>query len=168
MGTITTGLCNSFKHELLKGLHDFDSDTFKIALIKASPTDSYSAATTNYSVGSYDNDGGTSFSVNTTLTGNNNDEHANGNGYTTNGNTLGSVSVTLTSTTAHIDFADPQWTSATIDSDGCLIYNASSKGSVAGRAVCVISFGSTQSADNGTFTITMPSDGASTSIIRVA
>ena len=168
MGTITTALCNSFKHELLKGLHDFDTDTFKIALFKASPTDSYGAGTTNYSVGNYDNDGGTSYSVNTTMVGNNNDEHANGNGYTTQGATLASAAVTLTSTTAHIDFADPQWTSATIDSDGCLIYNASTKGSVAGRAVCVISFGSTQSADNGVFTITMPADGASTSIIRVA
>ena len=30
MGTITTALCNSFKHELLKGLHDFDTDTFTL------------------------------------------------------------------------------------------------------------------------------------------
>jgi hypothetical protein len=46
---ITTAMCNSFKTELLGGLHDLDTDSLKIALIKASPSGTYNAATTNYS-----------------------------------------------------------------------------------------------------------------------
>ena len=77
---------------------------------------------------------------------------------------MGGTTINLTNTTAHIDFNNPQFTSATIDANGCMIYNSSASN----KAVCVISFGSTQSSDNGTFTITMPADGESTSIIRVA
>jgi hypothetical protein len=32
---ITTAMCNSFKTELLGGVHDLDSDSIKLALIKA-------------------------------------------------------------------------------------------------------------------------------------
>ena len=46
---ITTAMCNSFKQELLGGVHDLDTHTLKIALIKASPSGTYGAATTNYS-----------------------------------------------------------------------------------------------------------------------
>ena len=169
MGTITTALCNTFKHELLLGLHAFETDTFKIALIKANPTDNYGSATTNYSVGGYDNEGTTSFTTATTLTGGNNDEYTGGSGYSASGINLTNVTATLSGTTAYIDFDDPQWgSSATIDADGALIYNSSTKGSIAGRAVCVINFGSTQSSDNGTFTITIPTGAAGTAIIRIS
>ena len=46
---ITTSMCTSFKSELLGGLHDLDTDSLKLALIKASPSGTYGAATTNYS-----------------------------------------------------------------------------------------------------------------------
>ena len=49
MGTITTAMCNSFKQELLGGVHDLDTHTLKIALIKPSPTSNFNKATTNYS-----------------------------------------------------------------------------------------------------------------------
>ena len=62
MGTITTALCSTFKQELLNGTHNFGSHTFKLALIKESPTDNYGAATTSYDNGS------------NSLTGGNNDE----------------------------------------------------------------------------------------------
>tara|TARA_B100002019_G_scaffold160874_1_gene138743 strand:+ start:1908 stop:2369 length:462 start_codon:yes stop_codon:yes gene_type:complete len=153
MGTITTALCNTFKQELLNGTHNFGSHTFKLALIKESPTDNYGAATTSYDNGS------------NSLTGGNNDEHANGNGYTTGGVTLAGTAVSLSGTTAFVDFNDPQFTSATLDADGCIIYNDTATNN---PAVCVINFGSTQSSDNGTFTITMPTADASNAIIRVA
>lgn len=153
MGTITTALCSTFKQELLNGTHNFGSHTFKLALIKESPTDNYGAATTSYDNGS------------NSLTGGNNDEHANGNGYTTGGVTLAGTSVTLSGTTAFVDFNDPQFTSATLDADGCIIYNDTATNN---PAVCVINFGSTQSSDNGTFTITMPTADANNAIIRVA
>ena len=46
---ITTAMCTSFKSELLGGTHDLDTHSIKLALIKASPTGTYGAATTNYS-----------------------------------------------------------------------------------------------------------------------
>jgi hypothetical protein len=46
---ITTAMCTSFKSELLGGIHDLDTNTLKLALIKASPSGTYGAATTNYS-----------------------------------------------------------------------------------------------------------------------
>ena len=144
---ISTALCSSFKQELLQGVHNFSSHTFKLALIKASESGSYGAASTNYS----------------NITGNS-DEQGNTGTYSAGGATLTGTTINLTNTTAHIDFNNPQFTSATIDANGCMIYNSSASN----KAVCVISFGSTQSSDNGTFTITMPADGESTSIIRVA
>ena len=144
---ISTALCSSFKQELLQGIHNFSSHTFKLALIKAGESGTYGAASTNYS----------------NITGNS-DEQGNTGTYSAGGATLTGTTINLTNTTAHIDFNNPQFTSATIDANGCMIYNSSASN----KAVCVISFGSTQSSDNGTFTITMPADGESTSIIRVA
>ena len=144
---ISTALCSSFKQELLQGVHYFSTHTFKLALIKASESGTYGAASTNYS----------------NITGNS-DEQGNTGTYSAGGATLTGTTINLTNTTAHIDFNNPQFTSATIDANGCMIYNSSASN----KAVCVISFGSTQSSDNGTFTITMPADGESTSIIRVA
>ena len=144
---ISTALCSSFKQELLQGVHNFSTHTFKLALIKASESGTYGAASTNYS----------------NITGNS-EEQGNTGTYSAGGATLTGTTINLTNTTAHIDFNNPQFTSATIDANGCMIYNSSASN----KAVCVISFGSTQSSDNGTFTITMPADGESTSIIRVA
>lgn len=52
MGSVTNAMCTSFKVELMTATHNFTASTgnaFKIALIKASPTGDYGAATTNYS-----------------------------------------------------------------------------------------------------------------------
>ena len=130
---ISTALCSSFKQELLQGVHNFSSHTFKLALIKASESGTYGAASTNYS----------------NITGNS-DEQGNTGTYSAGGAILTGTTINLTNTTAHIDFNNPQFTSANIDANGCMIYNSSASN----KAVCVISFGSTQSSDNGTFTIT--------------
>ena len=104
---ITTAMCNSFKQELLGGVHDLDTNTLKIALIKASPTGTYGAATTNYS----------------DVTGNS--DEATGTNYTTGGNTLAGATISLDGSTAIIDFTDTTWASATVSADGCIIYNTS-------------------------------------------
>jgi hypothetical protein len=144
---ITTAMCTSFKAELLGGLHDLDSDVIKIALIKASPTGTYDATTTNYS----------------NLTGNS--DEASGTGYTPDAETLTGASITTSGTTAYVDFGtDPEWTSATISADGCLIYNETA----GDRAICVIDFGGTKTSTNGTFKVEFPTPGASTAIIRIA
>ena len=142
---ITTALCNSFKQELLQGTHQIGTHTLKMALIKSGESGTYGAATTNYSnVGS--------------------DEISNTGNYSAGGGTLANVSVTLDGTRAYVDFDDVQFTSATIDANGAIIYN-SSEGN---KAVAIINFGSTQSSDNGTFTVTMPAAGTSTAIIRIS
>lgn len=143
---ITTAMCTSFKSELLGGVHDLDTHSIKIALIKASPTGTYGAATTNYS----------------DVTGNS--DEASGTGYTTGGQVLDSVTISTDGTTAIVDIADEVFTSATISADGCIIYNASASNA----AICVIDFGGTKTSTNGDFTISFPTADASNAIIRIA
>tara|TARA_R100000278_G_scaffold68672_1_gene54518 strand:- start:105 stop:551 length:447 start_codon:yes stop_codon:yes gene_type:complete len=145
---ITTALCNTFKKELLQGIHTFGTDTFKLALIKSGESGTYNKATTNYS----------------DVTGNS-DEIANTGSYSAGGATLTSVTVTGGSGAdiAFVDFDNVQFTSATIDANGAIIYNSSESN----KAVAIIAFGSTQSSDAGTFTITMPAAGTGTAIIRI-
>jgi hypothetical protein len=143
---ITTAMCNSFKQELLGGVHDLDTNTLKIALIKASPTGTYGAATTNYS----------------DVTGNS--DEATGTNYTTGGNTLAGATISLDGSTAIIDFTDTTWSSATLSADGCIIYNTSQ----ANKAIATIDFGGTKTSTNGDFVVQFPAAAASTAIIRIA
>jgi hypothetical protein len=143
---ITTALCNTFKQELLGGIHDLDTDVIKLALIKATPTGSYGAATTNYS----------------DVTGNS--DEASGTGYTAGGQALDSATITLSGSTAFVDFADEVIVTATVSADGCIIYNSSK----ANRAIAVIDFGGTKTSTNGDFTIQFPTADASNAIIRIA
>ena len=143
---ITTALCNSFKQELLQGTHQIGTHTLKMALIKSGESGTYGAATTNYS----------------NVTGNS-DEISNTGTYSAGGGTLANVAVTLDGTRAYVDFDDVQFTSATIDANGAIIYNSSKSN----KAVAIIAFSGTQSSDNGTFTVTMPAPGTGTAIIRI-
>jgi hypothetical protein len=143
---ITTAMCNSFKQELLGGVHDLDTNTLKIALIKASPTGTYGAATTNYS----------------DVTGNS--DEATGTNYTTGGNTLAGATISLDGSTAIIDFTDTTWSSATVSADGCIIYNTSQ----ANKAIATIDFGGSKTSTNGDFVVQFPAAAASTAIIRIA
>jgi len=147
---ISSAVCSSFKKELLQGYHDFDAngsggDTFKIALYTSSA--SLDATTTDYSA---------------------TNEVANGNGYTTAGNTLVNTGVGLTSTTAFTDFSDTSWTSASFTANGCLIYNTQANGgSGTTEAVCVVAFGGDKTVSSGTFTIQFPTNDASSAILRL-
>ena len=143
---ITTAMCTSFKSELLGGTHDLDTHSIKLALIKATPTGTYGAATTNYS----------------DVTGNS--DEASGTGYTTGGQVLDSVTISTDGTTAIIDIADEVFTSSTISADGCIIYNASASNA----AIAVIDFIGTKTSTNGDFTIQFPAADASNAIIRIA
>ena len=143
---ITTAMCTSFKQELLGGLHDLDTDTIKLALIKPSNSGTYGAATTNYS--------------NVTA----NSDEASGTNYPETGQALGSPSITVSGTTAMVDFADEVFSNVTTSADGCIIYNTANSNS----AICVIDFGGTVTAVAGDLTIEFPAVGASTTIIRIA
>ena len=140
---ITTAMCNTFKQELLGGVHDLDTDSLKIALIKVSPTGTYGAATTNYSdLGS---------------------DEATGTNYSAQGQALDSATITLSGSTAFVDFADEVFSNLTISAEGALIYN-SSQGN---KAVAVFNFGSTVTSTAGDFTVVFPAADASNAVIRI-
>jgi len=142
---ITTAMCNSFKQELLGGVHDLDTDTLKVALIKDSPTGTYGAATTNYS----------------DITGNT--DEAVGTNYTAGGQNLDSPVITLSGNTAFVDFADEVFSDLTISADGCIIYNASQ----GNKAIAVFDFGGTVTSTSGDFTLVFPTADASNAVIRI-
>jgi hypothetical protein len=143
---ITTAMCTSFKSELLGGTHDLDTHTLKLALIKASPSGTYGAATTNYS----------------DVTGNS--DEATGTGYSAGGQNLDGATISTDGTTAIVDFTDEVFSSATVSADGCIIYNSSASN----KAICVIDFSGTKTSTNGDFTIQFPAADASNAIIRIA
>ena len=143
---ITTAMCSSFKQELLGGVHDLDTDTIKIALIKDSPSGTYGAATTNYS----------------DVTGNS--DEASGTGYSAGGQTLDSPVISLSGTTAIVDFADEVFSTLTLSADGAIMYNSSQSN----KAIAVFDFGSTISATNGDFTVVFPTADASNAVLRIA
>lgn len=139
---ITQAICVSFKSDLLKGVDNFDSaggNTFKIALYTSSAT--LDSSTTAYS------------STN----------EVTGTGYTAGGQTLTNLGVTVSGSTAYIDFSDVTWTSSTISAAGALIYNSSASN----KAVLVLSFGGTYSSTNGDFTIQFPAPGAATAVLTL-
>ena len=137
---ITQSLASTFKQELLEGVHNFSAvggDVFKIALYTSSAT--LSSATSGY-----------------TISG-----ESSGSGYTAGGETLTNVGVSLSGTTAYLDFDDVTWTAATISAAGALIYNSSQSN----KAVAILSFGATYSSTNGNFTVTFPAATSTTAII---
>ena len=156
MATMTSAVCNSYKQELLQGIHEA-ADVYRFVLIRSAGTGTYNASTTN--VGTPGTGSPTTSNVGT-------DEVATSGTYTAGGTTLSGYSVTLQGSTAVLDFTAPAaFTGATISADGLVIYNSSQSN----RAVAVYAFaGSPIVSTNGTFTITMPAVGASTSLIRIA
>lgn len=140
---ITQAMTTSFKQELMEGVHDFTTHTFKIALFTSAAT--LDATTTAYST----------------------TNEASGTGYTAGGNTLTVTggAVSTSGTTAFIDFADTSWTSASITARGALIYNSSVVGN---PAVAVLDFGSDKTSTDGTFTVQFPTADASNAIVRIA
>jgi len=92
-------------------------------------------------------------------------EVANGNGYTTKGNALTSVTPVADSTTAVCDFADTSFTSASFTARGCMIFNDSASGD---PSCVIVDFGSDKTVTSGTFTIQFPTADASNAIIRIA
>ena len=125
----------SFAQELLKGNHDFTTDTIKIALYTANP---YTTASTTYTSGSANQVSGT--------------------GYTTGGKVLQNGTVANQTNVATLTFAQTQWTSATFGAAFGAIYN----NSASDKLVVVLDFGGTKSCSNGTFTITFPSTSSGT------
>jgi hypothetical protein len=147
----TQAMATSFKKEVLNGIHAFGTtvvrggtgaDTFKAALFLASAT--INASTTAYSTSG----------------------EVSGTGYTAGGITFTWIAPNTSGTTA---FSTPSaslvYSSVTLTTafDAVLLYN-SSQGDA---AVSVHTFGA-QTVTAGTFTLTMPTNDASTGLIRFA
>lgn len=138
-------MCTSFKQELMVGTHNFTTstgDTFKLALYDNNA--SFTAATTAYTATNEVGDSGS---------------------YAAGGGDLTNVTPTTSGTTALTDFADLEFTSATITARGALIYNSTASGD---PTVAVLDFGADKTSTTGTFTIQFPTADASNAIIRIA
>jgi len=134
--SLSQTLTTSFKQQLLQGVHDFDTDTFKVALYTASAD--LSATTTVY-----------------TATG-----EVVGTGYTAGGDAT-TTSVSVTDTTAFVNFSNVVWTAA-LTARGALIYNSSKSN----KAVAVLDFGADKTSTT-TFTVAMPTNSSTSALIRL-
>jgi len=134
---IAQTLTTSFKQQLLLAVHDFSTDTFKIALYTAAAN--LGADTTVY-----------------TVTG-----EVTGAGYVAGGIALTGTTVTVSGTTAFVDF-DSAVFSAAVTTRGALIYNASKSN----KAVAVLDFGADKTSTT-TLTVTMPANTSTSALIRL-
>jgi len=155
----TQAMCNSFKQELLSGVHCLTTtvarspaltvDTFKAALFFTSAT--INAQTTAYSTtGEVTNTSGTGYT-------------AGGVTIVWNATAIGNASVSggTAFTTPTASFS---WSALTVNTafDTVLIYNSTQ----ASKAVSVHTFGS-QSISAGTLTLTMPSNVYNTALLQI-
>jgi hypothetical protein len=136
---ITAGLTDSFKQQLLLGVHDFATDTFKIALYTSSAI--LNSSTTVYT------------STN----------EVSGTGYTATGLILTNVTVNLGQGIAYVSFTNPEWLGATFATRGALIYNVTKSN----KSVGVLNFGVDQTMLGQSFTIQLPTNDPETALIRI-
>lgn len=138
---ITQTLTDSFKLELLQGVHDFSTDTFNIALY--STTASLGANTTAYSAAG----------------------EISGTGYTAGGNTLLVAAGTpaVVNGVAYVGFQNVTWSAATFSAAGALIYNVSQ----GGKSVAVLNFGAVKTVTGLPFTVQFPTATYNNALIRV-
>jgi hypothetical protein len=135
---IAQTLTTSFKQQLLQAVHDFSTDTFYMALYTANAD--LGATTTVY-----------------TASG-----EISGTGYTATGQVMTGVSVSVTDTTAFVNFTNVVWTTGAFTARGALIYNTS-KGN---KSVAVLDFGADKTTTTS-FTVVMPTNSATSALIRL-
>ena len=140
---IAQAVANTFKKEILEGIHDLESggDVFKLALYTSAAN--LSAATTSFTTGS---------------------EVANTGQYASGGGVLTGQSTSLDTGVAIVDFAELSFTGVTLTARGALIYNTSESN----KAVAVLDFGGDKTATAGTFTIQFPTFNSTNAILRIS
>jgi hypothetical protein len=124
MSSIVQTQTTSFKKELYEAIHDFTTDTFKIALYTANAD--LNAATTAYSTSN----------------------EVTGTGYTAGGIVLTGVVIGSADYTAYVNFANAAF-GASVTARCALIYNSSK----ANRSVAVLDFGSDKTSTSFTVTM---------------
>lgn len=137
---ITTAVCTSFKNELAQGVHNFTTDSFKLALYTNNAN--LDESTTQY-----------------TASG-----EVVGQGYVSGGKAVNNLSVSISGSTILMDFDDIVWTNASFTTRGALLFNTSKSN----KAVAVWNFGSDKSAAGTDFTIIVPSATVGSAILRIA
>jgi hypothetical protein len=85
------------------------------------------------------------------------DEVANGNGYTTGGMTLTSVTFSLVSGVATLNFANLSWTSATFSASFLVIYDDQTGVASTAPLIGVVEFGAVESPSAGTLSVSWAS-----------
>ena len=133
-------MCSSFKQQLFLAQHDLSTDVIKIAL--------YTSAANI----------GPDTTVYTTT------NEITGTGYVAGGNTLTGVTVALSGTTAYVDFNDSTWAASSFTARGALLYNSSKSN----KAVAVLDFGADKTSSGTPFVIQMPTNTATTALLRIA
>lgn len=131
---------DSFLLELGSAIHDFTSDTFKMALYTED-------ADLDKSTSAY------------TTTG-----EVSGVGYVAGGVTLVKTSgfPQISNRVFIMDWADPVWAASSITARGAMIYNSSK----ANRAVLILDFGHNKTS-NPDFTVIFPAADSNSSIVRI-
>jgi hypothetical protein len=134
---ITQTACTVFKTNLLNGLENFTTGTYKLALYTAFAD--LDANTITYST----------------------TNEITGTGYVAGGKVLTNIVPSSSNGVAFISFDTVSWDPAAFTTRGALIYN-----SVTNAAVCVLNFGSDKTCNN-TFSITFPPATSSDAVIRI-
>lgn len=133
-------LCSSFKYQILLAQHDLSTDVIKIALYTSAAN--IGPDTTVYSTA----------------------DEVTGTGYVAGGNTLTGVTVILSGTTAYVDFANSTWAASSITARGALLYNSSKSN----KAIAVLDFGADKTSTGTPFVVQMPTNTATTAVLRIA
>jgi hypothetical protein len=144
MPITTNAICNSFKGQILRAIHDFTlstGDTFKLAMYQTDAT--LGASTTSYT----------------------SSNEVSSSGYSAGGKALVNSGVKVSSAVAITNFSNVSFTGVTLTARGALIYNDTAAGD---PAVCVLDFGGNKTATAGTFTVQFPAFTTSAAIIRIA
>ena len=145
MAITTSVVCNVFKTDVLKGVHNFTAaptgNSFKLSMYTSSAT--LGKSTTSFTT----------------------DNQVSSSGYPAGGKALVNVTPALSTDTAVVDFADLSFVGVSLTARGALIYNDTASGD---PAVAVLDFGGDKTATSGTFTIQFPTDDSSNAILRIA
>ena len=139
---ITQAICTVFKQDLMSPGGNLAAQSLKCALYTNAAT--LSATTPAYTTSNEVSDSNTN--------------------YTTGGNTLTNVAISVDGTTAIFDADNVTFPNATISAQAALLYNNSN----ANAAIAVLDFGGVKTSTNGTFELQFPTANASAGLIRIA
>ena len=139
---ITQAIATVFKQDLMSPGGNLAALTLKCALYT-------NAATLNATTAAY---------------ATTNEISASGTNYTTGGNALTNVAISVDGTTAIFDADNVTFANATISAQAALLYNANN----ANSAIAILDFGGVKTSTNGTFELQFPTANASAGLIRIA